>query len=119
MDALLKESDALSRPCFDLLPAAKGDEVLAHWKGRRSDLPERFSAGVTAFKYQKHFLSIDQQLFDHLGLQGRGPLALSMFTTAEDSEDLCHVNVSTGNLSEVSFEDSVSLTAKPATSLPP
>ena len=119
MDILLKESEALSLPCFDLVPAGKGDEVLAYWRGRRSDLPERFPKGVTAFKYQKHFLSVDQKLFDQLGLQGRGPLALSMFTTAEDNEKLCNVNVSTGNLSEITFKDSVALKAKPATSLPP
>src|SRR3974390_2155726 len=75
MDVLLKESEALSLPCFDLVPAGKGDRVVAHWKGRRSDLPERFPKGVTAFKFQKHFLSVDQQIFDDLGLQGRGPLA--------------------------------------------
>jgi len=119
MDILLKESEALSLPCFDLAPAMRGDEVSAYWKGRRSDLPERFSEGVIAFKYQKHFLSVDQKLFDQLGLQGRGPLALSMFTTAEGDEKLCNVNVSTGSVSEVTFEESIPLTAKPATSLPP
>lgn len=119
MDVLLKESEALSLPCFDLVPAEKGDRVLAYWRGRRSDLPERFPKGVKAFEYQKHLLSVDQELFDQLGLQGRGPLALSMFTTTEDDEKLCNVNVSTANLSEVVFEDAVPLTAKPATSLPP
>jgi hypothetical protein len=119
MDILLKESEKLSLPCFDLVPAGKGDEVSAYWRGRRSDLPERFPKGVTAFKYQKHFLSVDQKLFDQLGLQGRGPLALSMFTTTEDDEKLCNVNVSTGKLNEISFEESIALTAKPATSLPP
>src|SRR5437016_1004401 len=114
MDVLLKESEALSLPCFDLIPAGKGDRVVAHWKGRRSDLPERFPKGVTAYKYQKHFLSVDQQLFDELGLQGRGPLALSMFTSTEDDETLCNVNVSTDNLSEITFHGSVPLTAKPA-----
>src|SRR5882757_2006402 len=119
MDILLKESVALSLPCFDLVPAGKGDKVVAYWKGRRSDLPERFPKGVTAFRFQKHFLSVDQQIFDDLGLQGRGPLALSMITSTEDDETLSHVNVSTGNLAQVTFQGSVPLTAKPAISLPP
>jgi hypothetical protein len=119
MNILLRESEVLSLPCFDLVPAEKGDRVAAYWGGRRSDLPERFPKGVTAFKYQKHLLSIDQQLFDELGLQGRGPLALSKWTTTEDDEKLCNVNVSTGRLSDVVFADASPLTAKPAISLPP
>jgi hypothetical protein len=119
MDSLIREAAALSLPCFDLVPAGRGDPVMAYWGGKRSDLPEAFPKFVTAFKSQKHFLSVEQSLFDELGLQGRGPLALSLVTTAEDHERLDHVNVSTGKLSEVVFEDSVPLTAKPATSLPP
>ena|SRR5215831_6264094 len=42
-----------------------------------------------------------------------------MWTSTEDDETLSHVNVSTGNLAEVTFQDSVPLTAKPAMSLPP
>lgn len=119
MDLLVKESAALSLPCFDLVPAEQGDPVVAHWGGRRSDLPEQFPAFVTALKSQAHFLSVDQALFNQLGLQGRGPLALSMVTTAEDDERLDHVTVSTGEISEVVFEDSVPLTYKPAISPPP
>ncbi len=109
----------MSLPCFDLIPAEQGDRIVAYWGGRRADLPEAFPDFVKAFRSQKHFLSVEQDLFDQLGLQGRGPLALSMVTTAEDDEKLQHVNVSTGNLSSVAFEDSTPLTAKPATSLPP
>jgi hypothetical protein len=116
---LIKESGALGLSCFDLVPAERGDPVVAHWGGRRSDLPEQFPEFVTALKSQAHFLSVDQVLFDQLGLRGRGPLALSMITTAEDDERLHHVAVSTGKISEVAFEDSVPLTSKPAISLPP
>lgn len=119
MEILLKESEALSLPCFDLVPAEKGDRVVAHWGGRRSDLPEKFPEFVKALKSQAHFLSVDQEVFDQLGLKGRGPLALSMITTAEDTERLDHVTVSTGKLNEVVFEDSIALTSKPAISLPP
>ena len=119
MDVLVKESAALSLPCFDLVPAERGEPIAAHWGGRRSDLPEEFPEFVIALKSQAHLLSVDQELFDRLGLQGRGPLALSLVTTAEDDERLDNVNVSTGKLREVAFEDSVPLTAKPATSLPP
>jgi hypothetical protein len=119
VDVLLKESETLSLPCFDLVPAQDGEPVMAYWQGRRSDLPEEFPEFVTALKFQRHFLSVEQELFDRLGLQGRGPLALSMVTTAEDDERLDHVTVSTGRLSEVVFEDSVPLTAKQTVSLPP
>ena len=119
MDLFVKESAALGLPCFDLVPAKPGDPVVAHWGGRRSDLPVQFPEFVTALKSQAHFLSVDQALFDQLGLQGRGPLALSMITTAEDDERLDHVNVLTGKISEVAFEDSIPLTSKPAVSLPP
>src|ERR1043165_9990842 len=119
MDLLVEESATLSLPCFDLVPAERDDPLVAHWGGRRSDLPEEFPEFVTALKSQAHFLSVDQSLFEQLGLQGRGPLALSMITMAEDDERLDDVNVSTGKLSEVVFEDSVPLTARPATSLPP
>ena len=50
MEILLRESEALSLPCFDLVPAAEGEEVSAYWRGRRSDLPERFPEGVTAYE---------------------------------------------------------------------
>jgi hypothetical protein len=116
---LIKESRALSLPCFDLVPAERGDPIVAHWGGRRSDLPEQLPDFVAALKSQAHFLSVDQSLFNQLGLRGRGPLGLSMVTTAEDNERLDRVTVSTGKLSEVEFEDSVQLTARPATSLPP
>lgn len=116
---LTKESAALSLPCFDLVPAGLGDPVVAHWGGRRSDLPEEFPKFVTALKSQAHFLSVEQSLFEQLGLRGRGPLALSKVTTVEDEERLNHVNVSTGKLSDIAFEDSIPLTAKPAISLPP
>jgi hypothetical protein len=119
MDILLKESKSLSLPCFDLVPAERGDTVVAHWGGRRSDLPEQFPKFVTALKSHAHFFSIDQALLEQLGLRGRGPLALSMVTTAEDDERLNHVHVSTGKLSEVVFEHSVPLTGKPTMSLPP
>ena len=95
---LLKESAALALTCFDLVPAQPGDLVVAQWGGKRSDLPEKFPKFVRALKSQAHFLSIEQSLFDQLGLQGRGPLALSMVTTAEDDERLDHVNVSTDSL---------------------
>ena len=120
MDVLLNESEMLSLPCFDLVRAGTGDRVVAHWGGQRSDLPERFPEGLGgAFKHRQHFLSIDQSLFESLGLKGRMPLTLSIDTTTEDREELSTVNVSTGNLSEVEFKGSVPLTAKPATSLPP
>lgn len=119
MDLLIKESATLSLPCFDLVPAENSDPVVAHWGGRRSDLSEEFPEFVTALKSQAHFLSVDQSLFDQLGLRGRGPLALSIITTAEDDERLGHASVSTGKLREVTFEDSVPLTARPANSLPP
>ena len=118
-DTLLKEAEALSLRCFDLVPSEKGDEVSAHWGGHRSDLPEELPEFVQAYEAAKHFLSVDQKLFDQLELQGRGPLALEMFTTVEGGDVLNNVNVSTGNLNEVSFEESVPLKAKPATSLPP
>lgn len=116
---LIEESEALSLPCFDLVPAEPGDPVVAHWGGRRSDLPERFPDFVKALRSQAHVLSVDQSLFQQLGLRGRGPLALSMVTTAEGDERLHNRNVSTGTLADVVFENSVPLTAKPATSLPP
>ena|SRR5437762_14004182 len=119
MDVLLRESKFLKLRCFDLVPASEGDRVVGFWRGRRSDIPERFSKAVRAFKCRKHFLSVDQHLFDDLGLQGCGPLALSMFIMPDDNEQLAYVNVLTGDLSQVAFEDSIPLTAQAATSLPP
>jgi hypothetical protein len=119
MEAFARESEALSLPCFDLVPAERGDPVVGHWGGRRSDLPEEFPEFVKALKSQAHFLSVDQELFDKLDLHGRGPLVLSTITTSDDDERLDPVNVPTAKLSEVVFDDSVPLTAKPATSLPP
>jgi excisionase family DNA binding protein len=104
MELPIKESEALGLPCFDLVPAERGQPVVAYWGGRRSDLPEEFPEFVTQLKSQAHFLSVDQALFDQLGLQGRGPLALSMITTIEDDERLDHVNVSTGKISEVAMK---------------
>ena len=119
MDMLIKESESLALPCFDLVPARSGDPVVAYWGGRRSDLPEGFPAFVAALKSQRHVLSVDQSLYDQLGLCGRYPLALSVVTTAEGDERPDALNVSTGRIGEVTFEDSIPLTAKPAVSLPP
>lgn len=65
MKTLIEESLKLSLPCFDLVPAEQGDPVVAYWGGRRSDLPEKFPEFVAALKSQTHFLSVDQEVFDH------------------------------------------------------
>lgn len=119
MDVLVKEAEALSLPCFDLIPAEKGDPIVAHWGGRRSDLSEEFPEFVTAYKSRRHVLSVEGELFDKLGLQGRGPFAFMIDTTVEDSEQPQAVPVSSASLSAVSFEDTIPLTAKPAISIPP
>lgn len=119
MHPLIAESAKLSLPCFDLVPARDGDAIVGHWGGRRSDLSETFPAFVTALKSQRHLISVEQLLFDQLGLRGRGPLALSLVTTADDDERPGACNVSTDRLSEVAFEDSIPLAAKPAVSVPP
>jgi hypothetical protein len=119
MHILVTESEALRQPCFDLVPARKDEPVVAHWGGRRSDLPESFPSFVTALKSQRHLISVEQELFDQVGLRGRGPLALSIVTTADDDERLDARSVSTSRLSDVVFEDSIPLTVKPAISLPP
>jgi hypothetical protein len=114
-----REAASLSLPCFDLVPARQGDPVVAHWGGRRSDLPEKFPEFATALKSQTHFLSVDQSLFEELGLRGRSPLALAIVTTAEDRDRMHYVTVSTDKLSDVDFDGSIPLTAKRAHSLPP
>ena len=119
MEQLLKEAEALSLPCYDLVPAERGDRVVAHWGGKRSDLPEKLPVFVKAYTAQRHFLSVEQELFSQLGLRGRGPLALVMATTDEEDEVLQNVNVSTDKLGDVTFEDSVPLTARTMKSLPP
>jgi hypothetical protein len=119
MEELLKEAEALSLPCFDLIPAEEGDQIVAHWGGQRSDLPEKLPPFVKAFKSQRHFLSVEQELFDKIALQGRGPLALAMVTTDEDDEVLHHVTVSSGKLSEIIFENSIPLAARFTKSMPP
>jgi hypothetical protein len=119
INILLKEAEALSLPCFDLAPADKGDKIAAYWKGRRSDLPEQYPKSVTAFKSQKHYLSVDDNLFKKIGLQGRGPFVLSMLTTMEGSEKLLQVNSPMKNIHKISFTDSIPLTAIPAISPPP
>lgn len=119
MDLLLQESQALSLPCFDLVPAAKGDRIVAHWGGSRVDLPEEFPPEVTALKSQRHLLSVDQQLFDELRLPLRRPLALSIVTTADDDEQIAARHVPSSRLSDTEFEDSLPLTCRPAVSLPP
>ncbi len=119
MDALLKEAEAISLPCFDLVPAEKGDPISAYWGGRRADLPEKFPPFVKALKSQTHLLSIDQELFQKIGIQGRGAFALSIVTTTEGKERPEAVNVENGPVSKIAFENSIPLTAKPMISLPP
>src|SRR4051794_15244255 len=116
IDALVKEAEALSLPCFDLVPAQKGDRIVAHWGGRRSDLPEKFPESVKAWKSRKHLLSVDEELFKQLGLQGRGQFALVIYTNAANHEKPTAIHTSNPSFSAVVFEDSIPLAAKPATS---
>jgi len=119
MDILLKEAQALSLPCFDLLPAERGDRVVAYWRGIRSDFDEVVPEFIKTIIAWEHILSVEQELFNRLGLHGRGPLALYNVTTDDGAERLEPRTVSTGNLSDVVFKGSIPLTAKPAVSLPP
>jgi hypothetical protein len=119
MHLLATEAQALSLPCFDLVPAQTGDRIVAHWGGRRADLPETFPSFVTALKSQHHLLSVDQSVFGQLGFTGRYPFALSIVTTAAGDERPDAKAVATGTLADATFEDTLPLTLHPAVSLPP
>lgn len=119
MHTLVVESKDLALPCFDLVPAGKGDRVVAHWGGRRSDLSETFPSFVTALKSQRHLLSVELDLFEQLDLPVRRPIALSVVTTATDDERVDSRTVSGSRLSDANFEESLPLTCKAAVSLPP
>ena len=119
MDLLISEAQALSLPCFDLVHAKPGDHIVGHWGGRRADLPGTFPSFVTALKSQRHLLSVDQSVFDQLGLVGRYPLAVSIVTTSAGEERPDARTVATGTLAGSSFEDTLPLTLRPALSIPP
>ncbi len=119
MDLLISEAQALSLPCVDLVPAQTGDRIVAHWGGRRADLPEQFPSFVTALRSQRHLLSVDQSVFSQLGIAGRYPFALSIVTTSAGDERLDAKSVGTGTLDEAAFDDTIPLTSRPAVSLPP
>ncbi len=116
---LIDESKTLLLPCFDLVPAKDGEPIVAQWGGRRSDLLDEFADFETELKSQTHLLSVEQSLFEQLGLRGRGPFALTKVITSEDAMRLDCVHVSTGKLGDVAFTNSLPLTAKPSVSIPP
>ena len=119
LDILINEAKELALPCYDLIPASRGDEVLAHWSGKRSDLPERFPSFVGAYKSRRHVLSVDATLFESLTLKGRGPFALAFDTRRDDSESTLAFPLNSGSLASVSFEGTVPLRAVPTVSFPP
>ena len=121
LDILINEARELALPCYDLIPAAQGDEVLAHWSGKRSDLPEDFPSFVGAYKFRRHVLSVDESLFESLRLKGRYPFALTIDTRRDEdeSEVAATIPTSSGSLTSVTFEGTIPLKAVPAISLPP
>ena len=118
LDLLIREAEALALPCFDLVPAAGGDEVMAYWGGTRSDLPETLPF-VGAVLSTRHILSVDTTHWNALGLKGRGPFALAIQTMHDDSEHAVAFPVSSGTLAGISFEGAVPLQAVKSVSLPP
>ncbi len=121
LDVLINEAKELALPCYDLIPASEGDEVLGHWSGKRSDLPEKFPSFVGAYKSRRHVLSVDATLFELLKLKGRGPFALTVDTRndEDESEVAAAIPTSSGTLANVTFEGTIPLKAVPAFSLPP
>jgi hypothetical protein len=93
LDLLLREAEALALPCYDLVPASRGEPVAAYWGGSRADLPEELPAFVGAYKSTRYFLSVDFSLWESLDLVGRGPFTLAMLTTQDDSEHLHDLNL--------------------------
>jgi len=118
LDLLIREAEALALPCFDLVPAAGGDEAMAYWGGTRSDLP-KVPPFVGAVRSTKHILSVDSTLWIALDLKGRGPFALAIQTMHDDSEQVIAFPVSSGTLAGISFEGAVPLQAVKSVSLPP
>lgn len=119
LDLAVREAERLALPCFDLVPAAKGDPVIAYWGGTRSDLSGRPPKPRGAIQSIQHLLSVDAALWDQLGLIDRGPFALALDSLDDDSERAVARPVSTGSLQGVKFKGGVPLKAVESLSLPP
>jgi hypothetical protein len=116
LDLLIREAEALALPAYDLVPATSGEEVAAYWGGSRNDLPKKL---VGAYKSRQHVLSVDSALWESLGLVGRGPFALVLDTTRDDSEQAHTIPVSSGSLTSITFDGATPLKAVRSLSLPP
>ncbi len=116
MDWAIREAEALALPCFDLVPASRGDQPVAYWGGRRGDLPEK---SVGAIRSTEHLLSVDLSLWDALGLKGRYPFALALNELRDGDERAVAQEVRSASVTGVSFPGAVPLKAVQSISLPP
>jgi hypothetical protein len=117
MEWAIREAETLALPCYDLVPASRGDQVVAYWGGRRRDFPERPRAG--AIRSSEHLLSVDSTVWDGLGLKGRGPFALVLQELREGGERAVTLPVSADHMADVTFAGAVPLKAVESVSLPP
>lgn len=125
LDILIREAEALARPCFDLLPAENGDPIVAHWGGERSDVPNSLPEFVGAYTARRHLISVDLSIWDALDLRGREDddavegCAFFIDTRLDDVEVVDTLTTETDRIAGVTFEGGIPLRAIPTTSLPP
>lgn len=115
----IQEAEALALPCFDLVPASRGDQTVAYWGGTRSDFGRNPPRGAGGILSREHLLSIDFTLWDALGLKGRGPFALFLQELREFGERAEALSVNSASVAGVTFSEAIPLKAVPAVSLPP
>ncbi len=119
LDLLIREAEALALPCFDLVPATGDDQVIAYWGGSRSDLPGDFAGAESAYRSRKHVVSVDPALWKTLGLEGRGPFSLAIYTDRDGNERPDIVPDRSESWKDITFDAAVPLKAIESVSLPP
>ncbi len=119
MEWAIREAEELTLPCFDLVPASQGDQVVAYWGGTRSDLaktPPRVGHAVLS---RKHILSVDSTVWDALGLKGRGSFALALDEMRDRGERAVALPVDSASMAGLTFVGAVPLKAVESVSVPP
>jgi hypothetical protein len=121
VEDLVRMGESIQRPCYCLHEAGPGEPVVAYWGGSRSDIPESFPPVVTRFSSRRHILSFDYRLAEDIGIRYHSGyhFALMAWTWKEGGEVARDEQVKSLSVSEVTFCDSVPLTARQRISFPP
>lgn len=87
-DELIAEGEAIAKKCFLLTTEPRG-EIVGHWGGTRSDIPDSFPPEVTQFTSRRHIATVSERLLADLGIDRLGATGLFEWEGVDGDPHLC------------------------------